>query len=456
MSEHNKPLNLISGSLWENIWRMSWPMLLVMIFQFLVGLADIYVAGFLGPDIQAIVGFVSQLYFLIVIIANALSIGTVALFSRAIGSGRQEEAVHIARQSLVFGFFCGLVIAFAGLFFHDQIVRIAGFPPEIRDTASDFIIIYSLALAPNYVVIIANAVFRAGGEVKLTLFSMFFISLVNIVLNFVLVRGLFSFPAIGYRGIAVSTAIAMGIGMVISMALFRRSSSRQIFAGRWSVSSGMVMKIFRISWPAALLQLSWSAGSIILYNILGRLEAGNVYAMAALTNGLRIEAIIYLPAFALHMAASVLIGQNLGAKDPERAEQIGWRITRAGVVFVSTLSLPIFIWPEVFASPVARHPEVLWETARYLRMNMLSEPFMALSAILGGCLQGAGDTKGTMLIIVTAMWIIRLPFAWFLGIEAGFGAAGVWTAMVVSMIFQGILMTARFRNGKWKGLKIPD
>lgn len=449
-----KPVTITAESPWQSIWQMSWPMLLVMIFQFLVGLTDIYVAGFLGPDIQAIVGFAGQLYFLIIIIANALSIGTVALVSRASGAGSQAEADHIGRQSLIFGFFCALFLTLFGLFFRHEIVLLAGFPESTREKASEFIAIFSVALAPNYLVIISNSIFRAAGEVRLTLICMMLVSLLNILLNIILVLGAFSFQGIGYRGIALSTALAMVFGMGISLFLFRQSVSRDILSGGWAVSAESIRTIFRLSWPAAILQISWSTGSIILYNILGRLDAAGITAMAALTNGLRIEAVIYLPAFALNMASSVLIGQNLGAGAQARAERLGWKISRAGVLLVSLMSLPIFLWPEVFSSPFTRDPAVLSETARYLRLNMLSEPFMALSAILGGSLQGAGDTRGTMFIIVIAMWIIRLPLAYYLGIQAGYGALGVWIAMVVSMVFQGLLMTHRFRTGKWKKIQV--
>jgi len=216
------------------------------------------------------------------------------------------------------------------------------------------------------------------------------------------------------------------------------------------LSTYLIRKIFLLSWPAALVQISWNASYIILYNILGRLQEGSITAMAAFTNSLRIEAIIYLPVFALNMAASVLTGQNLGAGAPERAEKIGWTISFSGVALVSAMALPIFIWASDISSPVAKDSLVLDETVRYLRIMMLSEPFLALSVILGGCLQGAGDTKGTMLVIVSALWIIRLPLAYLLAIVAGYGAFGVWTAMAISMCFQGIAMTVRFRKGRWK------
>ena len=428
-------------------------MLLVMFFNFLVGLTDVYVAGFLGPEIQAIVGFVAQLYFFIIIVANAISIGTVALVSRAVGAGKFGDALSAAKQSLLFGVACALVLTAAGLLFHDQIVSLAGFSGNVRQIADDFFVIFAFALAPNYLVILSNAVFRAGGEVRLSLLAMFCISVINIGLNFLLIFGLSSFQGFGYRGIALSTAAAMSAGMIICVIVFRKSRWKNIFSGSWYVSADLVRKIVLLSWPAALIQISWNAGGIVLYNILSHLREGSITAMAALTNGLRIEAIIYLPAFALSMAASVLTGQNLGAGASERAQKIGWKIAVSGVLFVSSMALPIFIWAGDITSPVAKDRQVLAETIRYLRITMLSEPFMALSVILGGCLQGAGDTKGAMLVIVSALWIIRLPLAYLLAVVAGYGAFGVWLAMVISMCVQGIAMTIRFRSGRWKEMR---
>jgi MATE family multidrug resistance protein len=203
-----------------------------------------------------------------------------------------------------------------------------------------------------------------------------------------------------------------------------------------------------------MLQIAWNFGTIVLYNILGRLGEASITALAAIANGLRIEAMIFLPAFALNMSASVLIGQNLGAGNPDRAERVGWRIAAAGIVLLSAMAVVVFIRAEDFAALVARDSAVLAETARYLRYNMMGQPFIALSLSLGGGLQGAGDTRGTMWVIIIAVWLIRLPLAWMLALPLGFGAAGVWAAMVASMICQGLLMARRFHGGRWKELKL--
>jgi putative MATE family efflux protein len=428
-------------------------MLFVMFFNFLVGITDIYVAGFLGPEIQAVVGFVGHLYFFIIVVANAISIGTVAILSRSVGAGKFEDALSVARQSLLFGVVCAIVLTLPGFIFKEQIIALSGFTGDVREIAVNFFVIYVFALAPNYIVILTNAVFRAGGDARLTLIAMFFVSLINIALDFLLVFGIFSFDGIGYIGIAYATAISMSAGTLICLLLIRRSRWRDIFSGTWSISAGLVKRIFLLSWPAALIQISWNAGTVILYNILSRLQDVSITAMAALTNGLRVESFIYLPVFALNMAASVLAGQNLGANAPDRAERIGWKISLAGVAFVSLIAIPIFIWAWEIAAPIAKEEQTLAETVRYLRVAMLSEPFMAISVILAGSLTGAGDTKGAMFAIVSTHWIIRLPLAYILAIVVGMGPLGVWIAMALSMVAQGVFMTVRFNNEKWKKLQ---
>jgi putative MATE family efflux protein len=442
--------NLTMGNLWVNIWQISWPMFLIMLLNFFVGLTDVYVAGFISPEIQAVVGFVNQIYFLIIIIANAVSIGTLALVSRAFGAGKTEKAVETAKQSLLFSALIALGLMAAGLFFTKEIISTSGFPAKLSEIAENFLKIFALALGPNYILIISNAVFRASGEMKKPLVTMFIVSVINIIGNFSLVFGIFLFPKMGYIGIAISSAISVTIGMAINLSFFFTKPWRSIYARPWSMSAVTINKMIKLGWPAVLLQIAWNSGSLVLYNILSRLDDRSIVALASITNGLRIEAVIYLPAFALNMAASVLIGQNLGGNNPDRAEKIGWKIALTGMTLITLMALGIFIWADTFASLISKDPAVLEETTRYLRINMLSEPLMALGVILAGGMQGAGDTKGTMWVIVIAMWMIRLPLAYFLAIVLNYGAPGVWIAMVTSMNIQGILMTWRFRRGHWK------
>jgi MATE family multidrug resistance protein len=425
-----------------------------MIFNFFVGFVDVYVAGFISPEVQAAVGYVSLLYFFVIIIANAISIGTVALVSRAIGAGDFRRALTVARQSLIFGCLVSVVLTLIGFFLSREIVAAAGFPEKIREISVTLLRIFSIALGANYLLIISSSLFRASGDIRHPLFTMFIVSAVNILGEFVLVFGWFSFPPLGYAGIGIATAVAVTLGMGINLILFSGTRWRFIYKGSWALSLETMKKIIDISWPAAMLQIAWNAGTIILFNFLGRLGEASITAMAAISNGLRIEALIFLPAFALNMSAAVLTGQNLGAGNPDRAERVVWRISAAGVVILSALAIAVFLQAEAFAALVAKDPAVLAETASYLRINMIAQPFIALNLSISGGLQGAGDTRGTMWVIIIAMWLIRLPIAYGLAFPLGFGATGVWWAMVISMVIQSVFMAGRFHSGKWKYLKL--
>jgi len=138
----NGTVDLTIGSLWANIWHMSWPMLIIMLLNFLVGVVDVYVAGLISPEVQAAVGFISQIFFLTIIIANAISIGSLALVARAVGAGDPSKAVEVARQSLMFGGIIALALTVPGLIFYNEIVTLAGFPSEIRDIAGKFLQVF--------------------------------------------------------------------------------------------------------------------------------------------------------------------------------------------------------------------------------------------------------------------------------------------------------------------------
>ncbi len=451
----DRTIDLISGNIWTGIWKLSWPMLLMMLFNFFVGFTDVYVAGFISPEVQAAVGYITQIYFLVVVVANAISIGTIALMARLFGAGDEEKAIAAAKQSLIVGLIISIGFTAACLLFYRPIISLAGFPPQIRGIAETFLIIFSFALGPNYLLIISNAVFRAGAEVKKPLITMFVLSAVNIALEFFLVLGISPFPKLGYPGIALATVAATLLGTIMNLIFLATSRRwRSVYSNPRTLSWNIIKTIFSIGWPAAFLQIAWNLASLVLYGILGRLKEASIIALASIANGLRIEAIIYLPAFALNMAAAVIVGQNLGAGRPDRAEQMGWKVAWVGIGVTSLIALIIFIWAERFASLLTGESPVLAETTRYLRINMLSEPFMALSTVTGGGLQGAGDTRATMWVIIFSMWLVRLPLAYSFALVLGYGALGVWTAMVISMACQGLLMAWWFNMGRWKTIKV--
>jgi Na+-driven multidrug efflux pump len=211
-------------------------MLTMMLFGFMVGFTDVYVAGLISSEVQAAVGFITQIYFLAIIVANAISIGTLALISRAVGAKETERAVDAARQSLILGLIISAAFTILCIVFYRGIISTAGFPAEITVIAENFLTVFAFALGPNYLLIISNAIFRAGAEVKKPLVTMFIISMLNIALDFLLVFGIGPFPELGYVGIAYSTAISTLLGTLMNLGFLGLSPTwRAVYISMWLI-----------------------------------------------------------------------------------------------------------------------------------------------------------------------------------------------------------------------------
>lgn len=430
-------------------WSMGWPMILIMFFQFSIGIADVYVAGFLGTEILAAVGYVGQLYWTLMILANGLTVGTVSMVSQAYGAKCNEGVGSITVHSLALGvLISGALTALAQLH-PEAIVRIAGMPEDIQSIAVEFLRVFSLVLTPTYMMIITAGVLRASGRVRVAMTNSFVAALVNVTGDLVLGFGWGPIPALGYIGIAWATASATSIGMCLNMAYMFAGRDRMISSFPAGFLPRCLKNLIRLGIPTALQQTAWNAGTLVIYFLAGQLESGQVTALAAMTAGVRVEAIIFLPVFALNMASAVLTGNRLGAGDTVGARS-GAKATAALCVGIIILpALAIFVFAPHISTLLTEDPSVRAEMTRYLRVNMLGVPFLAVGITLSGALQGAGDTVGTMKIIFTGMWIFRIPLMLAVIHILHAGALGLWWSMTISMMLMCSLLVLRFRGDKW-------
>lgn len=435
---------------WRGLWRLSWPLVATMFLQFSVGVTDAWVAGRFGPDVQGAVGFAGQVLFLFNVLANALGVGLVAVVSRAEGAGDRATVRHVSRQGVLFALLLAAPLSLVGGFWTPGPGALRFLPEPVALQAGPLLPLYAWSLAPQAVLAAAAALFRARGRTGRVLVSWGVTAGLNLWWVFALAFGHLGLPALGPRGIALATAASSFVGAAVALALLFGGRRPAAGPDPWRPDRALARRLWDLGWPAGLLQVGWNLGGVALYAILGRLSDGAVAATAALTNGLRIEAVLYLPGFALNMVAGVLVGQALGAADPAAAERAGWRVAGAAAAVLTAAALPVFAFSRELAGLLTPDPAVREATHLYLRFNMLSQPFMALSICLGGGLQGAGDTRGTMKVVLGFLWGVRIPLA--LAVAGPFGSTGVWAAMVASQVLQGLAMAARFRLGRWKAL----
>jgi MATE family multidrug resistance protein len=431
------------GSYVSRSWSLSWPLTLIMVFEFLIGLTDVYIAGKVSKEIQATYGFVIQLYFVLIVIANALTVGTVSVVSRLYTSGDKTELNKVVFSSVIASTGAGIVLAIAAIFFSPTIIKYLNIPEELKHFAVPFIKIYAMGLLFHYLLINCNGILRSCQMVKRSLKTMALVCGFNIALNFFLV---FHTP-LGFRGIAAATASSVFIGSMINLVYVRK-----ILAGMKYFSLNLVKKMINIGWPIGLLQVLWQLGSMVLYLILSALPEHRIETLAALTAGLRIESIIYLPVFGFNMANAVIVGNLLGEKKKEDAFQSGIMTMALGVCIVTLMVVIVILNARWIASFLSSDAIVIRESVKYIYISMISEPFMAWGIILGGGLIGAGDTRSVLIRVALSVWLIRIPLAYIFVVLFGFGAVSVWWSMNISQFVQAFLMSKRYFNREWLSL----
>jgi len=428
-------------------WSVSWPLTLIMVFEFLIGLTDVYIAGKVSKEIQATYGFVIQLYFIFIVIANALTVGTVSVISRLYTSGNKNELNKAVFSSLLAAAGAGIVLAVSGIFLSPEIIRLLNIPRELKHFAIPFIEIYAMGLLFHYLLINCNGILRSCQMVKRSLKTMALVCVINIALNFFLVF----YTPLSFRGIAVATASSVFIGSMINLAYVRN-----IMTGVKNFSMGMVKKMISIGWPIGLLQVLWQLSSMVLFLILSALPENKVEILAALTTGLRIESAIYLPVFGFNMANAVIVGNLLGEKKQEDAFRSGIITAAIGVFIVTMMVIVVILNARWIVSFLSGNAIVVRESVRYLYISMISEPFMAWGIILGGGLIGAGDTRSVLMRVALSVWLVRIPLSFVLVVLLGFGPASVWWSMNISQFLQAFFIFKRYLKREWlaKGQEI--
>jgi putative MATE family efflux protein len=285
-----------------------------------------------------------------------------------------------------------------------------------------------------------NGLLRASNMIQKSLLTMFAVCVVNIILCFY-----FSlYTDLGMTGIAWATAASALVGCIWNSLYMKALTD-----GGIRVSLATIKKIFDIGWPSGLLQVFWQLGAMALFLILNALPENKIEILAAYTNGIRIESAIFLPAFAFNMANAVIVGNLIGKGDKNQAFNAGIVTAGMGVAIVSFMTLVVILNAPLIASFLSKDGIVIRESVKYLYISFISEPFMAWGVILGGGLNGAGDTRSVMWVIAVSIWLVRIPLCYFLGIYLGMGATMVWWSMNISLIIQAALITRKYFSRSW-------
>jgi MATE family multidrug resistance protein len=433
------------------IWSLSWPQVLMMLFNFLIGFVDVWVAGKIDHQVQAALGIITQSLFLFLIIAMAVAGGAVAAISQSMGAGKILRAERYTGLCLSIAAVSGLVFLALGLPLRGLFVRALQVPQEIAPLTGDILEVFLYTLPPYYMMIMQNAVFRARRQVMVPLYTMILVTVLNTLGDLGFGLGLWGLPNFGVQGIVWSTFFSVSFGALFGFAVLKRDGTlrRQIFAPFCWVRQAFPY-LFKVALPAGLMQVVWHFGYLVLFAITASLPENSVIALAGMAAGARVESLLFLPAFAFNLTASILVGHLLGANQPEEARRMGLRILGIGLVAIGLLAA--VLWPFLgdIAAFIAPKAEVQAEAENYLIYNVLATPFTLTTMILAGALAGAGATVYNLLGMGLGTWLVRLPLAYVLGHIIMGTATGVWISMLASQAFQAAILLYIFLKKDWQ------
>jgi putative MATE family efflux protein len=441
----------MSRAPYRTIWTLAWPQLLMMLFHFLIGMADVWVAGYIDREVQASLGIISQSLFFLLVVAMAVANGAVAAISQSLGAGLFMRVKRYVGLCLILAVLLGGAFTVVGLPLKQLLLAALQVPEKMRPVTEYFLEVYLVLLLPYYILLITNAIFRARKQVMYPLYSMILVTALNTVLDLGLGLGWWGMPNIGFKGLAWATFGSVSAGAMLNLfVLSRQGVLRRDSFAPWRWVKRALPYLFKVAWPSGLMQVVWQSGYLFLYAITASLPWNPVDALAGMAIGLRIEALLFLPAFAFNMTASILIGHYLGARQPEEAKKFGFRILRIGLISISIFAIAVWQFIGPWVDLLTRDTAVAAQAVNYLKWNMLAIPFTLTSMILAGVFNGAGATLLNMVIMGAATWGIRLPLAYGLGHLFLQNAEGIWIAMFASQIVQSSVLFYVFTFKNWQ------
>ncbi|HWG92062.1 MAG TPA: MATE family efflux transporter, partial [Candidatus Thermoplasmatota archaeon] len=434
----------------RRILAIAWPVVVNNFLNSAALFVDVFLVAFLGATALASVGLASQVFFLAAALASGLSTGVIALTARAVGARDKEQEGRVVLTALLLAVLMSLPLAVLGFLYATELLGLLGASPEVAEAGAVYLRILSLAAPFEFFNLVATGVLNAQGRTRVTLIVNLAINAVHLLLDYVLIFGAFGFPSMGIAGAAVATAVSFGVGSVVFFALLRPS-----LPSTWSrlpYDGPMAARLFRVGAPSALEDGLLNFGFMV-YTLL--ILGFGATALAAHQVGLRILSFAFMPGFGFSAAAAALVGQSLGAKDPEGAEQAGWYSMGLGLAIMVAMAVPLYLFSEPIAGLLSHgDPATLELSVTWIALITLTIPPIAIHFSGAGALRGAGDTRWTLLVSFVGLFALRIPAAYLLGFVLGLGIEGVWLAYLLEYYVRAGLTVARFHRGRWKALKI--
>ena len=452
MRNKTKSPDLLSAPIPKTMRDMTIPMIFGMVTLMLFNLVDTFFVSLLGTDPLAAISFTFPVTFTVISLAIGLSIGTSAIIAKALGAGNLEEARFDGAVALIVSALFVSVLAFIGYIFIDSIFSLLGAKEDLMPLIRDYICVWFIGSVFLITPMIGNAVLRASGDTKTPSMIMGFAGLINAVLDPIFIFGLGPIPAYGVEGAAIATTIGRGTAVVWQLiALFYGFSRIKIAVKDLVVKSAVMINLMKVSLGGIGQFLIGTSSWVFLMRIMS--EFGSE-VLAGYTIAIRIMMFTLMPAWGMSNAAATLVGQNLGAKKPDRAEQSVWKTGKYAAIFMGAVSIIYLIFAPTFLGWFTDNPVVVKNGSLCLRIIAAGYVFYAYGMVVIQSFNGSGDTKTPTLINFICFWLFQLPFAYLAAIYFDLGPMGVFLSITLAEVLIAVLGIYLFKKGKWKTVQV--
>ena len=435
------------GSIDRAIVLLAIPMVLELALESVFAVADVFFVSRIGADAVATVGLTESMLTIIYAFAIGLSVGAMATVARRIGEKDDDGAARAAVQAIALGFFVAVPAGLAGAFFAPRLLHLMGAPPGVMANSA----YTSIMLGMNGVILmlfLINAVFRGAGDAAIAMRVLWFANAINICLDPCLIFGLGPFPRLGVVGASVATTTGRGIGVLAQLYWLSRGDGRIVIRrSHLRLDPKVMLNMVRLSGSAVLQSLIGTTSYVGVVRIVAAFGAD---ALAGYTIGIRMIIFAMLPSWGMSNAAATLVGQNLGAGRPERAEVSVWRTALFNMFFLGGISIVFLVFAPLLVSAFTSDPIVAGHAVRCLRIVSAGFVFYAYGMVLSQSFNGAGDTMTPTLLNLVCFWMFEIPFAYLLARVIGIGPQGVFWALASAFSLFAVLCAAIFRKGRWK------
>ena len=436
------------GPIGRAILLLAIPMVLEMVMESVFAVVDIFWVSHLGTDAAATVGLTESLMTLVYTLAIGLSIGAMAMVARRIGEQNPDGAARAAVQSIVLALIVSTVIAAIGAPLAPKLLAFMGGSAWVIEHGSAFTRVMLAGNASVVLLFMINAIFRGAGDAAIAMRTLWLANWINILLGPCLIFGLGPFPKLGIVGAAIATTIGRGTGTIFAITKLIRSGGRfSIERRHLRIEPSIITRLIRLSGTGTFQVFVGMASWVSLVRIISSFGSN---AVAGYTFGIRVILFALLPSWGMANAAATMVGQALGAKNPERAERAVWQAGFYNMIFLGIVGLIfIFFAPQIIGCFTDK-PDVAQYGVDCLRIVAYGFLFYAYGMVLGQSFNGAGDTWTPTIINLFVFWFWEIPLAYVLSVHFGMGPRGVFFAITIAFSTLAVVSAIVFRRGRWK------